>query len=247
MGNRTDRVRAYLAEQAAACRSGEAALLAQAPDSVHDTRVAVRRVRSTLRTFPALAPDERRQSVEDGLKEWGQVLGGVRDVEVLRELLGGVADEVGATEVMDALAPDLDRRAAEAWAAVHAELLSESHRRLLEELDALVLAPPERSVHPRRRVRRSGRKAERRLAAAGDDSDALHSARKAAKRARYAAEAIGADGSAHEDVQDALGDHRDAIAAIAHLTRHGPRTEAAERVRAALADRAAEALGRVGR
>lgn len=247
MGKRTDRVRGHLAEQAATCRAGDAALAVQAPDSVHDTRVAVRRVRSILRTFPALAPDERRQPVEDALRSWGRLLGGVRDLEVLHELVAEVAAEAVAPEVLDAVAADLDRRAGEAWAAIHAELLTEGHRRLLDDLDALVLAPQVRAVHPRRRARKAARRAERRLAAAGEDPEALHAARRAAKRARYAAEAAGLDGRAHEAVQDALGDHRDAIAAVAYLDEHGPRTEAASRVRDALVARAAEALARLGR
>jgi len=242
MGARTDRLRDYLAQQASRVRAGDELLAAHADGAVHDTRVAVRRVRSALRTFSRLAPGPRRQQVDDGLRAWGRLLGGVRDLEVLRALL----DEVAEPALRQALAADLDRRTGEAWAAVHAALLSEEHRTLLDELDTLVLTPPRRRVHPRRRARRAAEKAAERLAAA-DDEDTLHRARKAAKRARYAAEAVGLDGSGHEAVQDALGDHRDAVSAAAFLRDCGLPAAATARARAALEERAEAALRAVDR
>jgi CHAD domain-containing protein len=74
----------------------------------------------------------------------------------------------------------------------------------------------------RKYFKKARRKADRRLAAAvGDDDDAvLHSARKAAKRARYAGELCGAvrpparrKAKAYKKVQSVLGDHQDTVVA----------------------------------
>jgi CHAD domain-containing protein len=80
----------------------------------------------------------------------------------------------------------------------------------------------------RTRARKAGRKAQRRLDQALDSSDPtlLHRARKAAKRARYAAELVAPlDPSAtrrrkqHKKVQSVLGDHQDTVVATAALRR----------------------------
>jgi len=73
-------------------------------------------------------------------------------------------------------------------------------------------------------VKKAKRKAEKRLRRAGDDIEQLHRARKAFKRARYAAElvepadsqmkSIARDG---EEMQTLLGEHQDAIVAANFL------------------------------
>lgn len=72
-------------------------------------------------------------------------------------------------------------------------------------------------------------------------------ARKAAKRARYAAEAIADDGTAAhwKSVQDALGDHHDCVVAVRHLAASGLADEATAPVREELERRAADALTRL--
>jgi CHAD domain-containing protein len=83
-----------------------------------------------------------------------------------------------------------------------------------------------------KRARRAERKAVRRLVAAieSDEDAMLHSARKAAKRARYAAElrtAVGKPKSAkraakhYKRIQDVLGAHQDAVVASSALRRIG--------------------------
>ena len=83
-------------------------------------------------------------------------------------------------------------------------------------------------------ARKARRKADKRLAAALEDGDdeALHRARKAAKRARYAAELTrGLVGkkkgkkrvAAYKKVQKVLGDHQDSVVALGTLRALGAR------------------------
>ena len=77
-----------------------------------------------------------------------------------------------------------------------------------------------------KRARRAARKADRRLAAAlrSDDAAMLHRARKAAKRARYAAELckpVGKEAKRtikhYKQIQSLLGDHQDTVVATEAL------------------------------
>lgn len=238
-------MRAYLADQVETERYAEARLRDGDADGVHDTRVAVRRIRSLLRVFPALDPgDGPGDGLAERLRAWSDTLGDVRDVEVLRETLAAV----GADALCERLA--LDALHAGAAARLTAELDSAEHRALLEALRELALRAPADKVHPSRGVRRADRTARKRLRTAQrtaqPDPALLHRARKAAKRARYAAEAVGDRSLAdhHERVQDVLGEHHDCVVALERL--RGVRGEEAEAARTALQARAAEVLARLG-
>lgn len=244
MVSRTERVRTYLASYVESAREEEGRIAADG-GSVHDARVAVRRARSLLRTFPALAPDEQRRPVEEGLRTWSHLLGAVRDLEVLRETLG----EVGTPELVAQVTARLDHDEAEAWTRLRTELISPGHRALMDGLEAIALVEPVRRVHPRRQARRAERRAEKRFRGAGDDPAGLHRARRAVKRARYAAEAIGADDEAarHEKVQEALGRHHDCVVAAQWLARSGLPSDETAAARDELARQAAAALESLGR
>ena len=130
--------------------------------------------------------------------------------------------------------------------ALLAKLEGEEHRELLAALESLVLAPPRGRVRPRRRARKEAAKADRRLAAArAAGVEELHRARKAAKRARYAAKATGADGARYRAIWRVLGDHRDAVAAVRHLEECGIDPAETASARSALAARAEAALDRL--
>ena len=116
-------------------------------------------------------------------------------------------------------------------AEVVAYLDSADYFTLLDELDQLVARPPVAgsALLPARAVvrdalRRQSRRARKRLRGVEHtDLEALHAARKASRRLRYLAEALSrgdnpilgkktaALGDAAEDVQDVIGDHRDAL------------------------------------
>jgi CHAD domain-containing protein len=204
--------------------------------AVHDARVAVRRVRSLLRVFPELSDD----AVAEALSAWSDMLGAVREAHVLAATLAAVCPP----ELWRRLAPELVRERAAAVAELGVELDAPEHRRLLEDLEALALRPKSGRLHKRRRVRRAAKLARKRLRTAAEDPELLHRARKAAKRARYAAEAVGDGATAGrwEAVQDALGEQHDCVVALRRLA--DVPGERAAQARRALAARAAEAFAR---
>ena len=206
-------------------------------DPIHDTRVAIRRVRSMLRVFAThLDPDAA--ALEDDLKWFATVLGEVRDAQVQQarftDALHDLAAELILGSVRARIHSHLRGIEMPARKAVDDAMSTERYLRVLETLRLWRTDPPigdDVSVDVLvRDARRAGRKARHRLAEAlrEDDPQLLHRARKAAKRARYAAELITPlDGSArhrakeHKNVQSLLGDHQDTVVAREVLRRLG--------------------------
>jgi CHAD domain-containing protein len=191
---------------------------------VHKARVAVRRMRSAMRTFgPLLRPGSTEQ-LDAELRWYAGVLGEVRDRDVLREYLDGAVDALPPELALGPVKMRIDERlvgeAARALAAVETVLCSERYFALLNRTERFVLDPPVRSRPSPKQLRKLAGRAERQtvrrldkaLRADGDDV-ALHKARKAAKRARYAAELIGKGKRAKRfrELQDILGDHQDSV------------------------------------
>ena len=177
---------------------------------MHDSRVAARRARSTLRTFRTLFDDDARVALDTSLQVYAARLGQVRDLQVLGEVLG----ESPAGDLSSWMTSQVQRELAAGWQQLERELGATDHRQLTEQL-AVVLLTPVGRTDVNKMVHRAAATAERRLARAGDDADRLHTARKAAKRARYAAEATGHDKRARtfKALQDVLGRHHDLVVA----------------------------------
>jgi CHAD domain-containing protein len=195
----------YLAGQAEALLTMDPLVRRSRPDTVHKVRVSTRRLRSTFRAFGSVLPREATEHLSAELKWLGEVLGEARDGEVLAAHLQRQQD---LTDVAQLLGPVQARiqahfagsRAAAAAAVLDA-LSSARYVALLDELDALIASPPRgpEASEPAGQVllaavRRSYSRTGRRLreawplpAGAARDA-ALHEARKAAKRTRYAAE-----------------------------------------------------------
>ena len=232
-----------------------------APDAVHDARVAVRRLRATLRAFaPWVATED---GTLDALTWWVRTLGAARDAEVQRDGLAALGRGL-ATATPDVRAGlvllDGALRAAhaEARAAVTTALASARCRDLTARLDSLAATPPlaqgageDAAAALRPGVEHELGRVRRRTAPvaswAGPGSgeprpapDVVHRLRKAARRARYAAEVLAGSGDRatdrwaadvvahHHDLQDLLGTVHDADvlrATLAGLS--GPRTAAA--------------------
>ncbi|UOE44815.1 CHAD domain-containing protein [Agromyces larvae] len=203
---------------------------ADEPDAVHQARILVRRARSVLgagkRCFEAGAAD----GVRDLLEGLGDELGAVRDLEVrirhAEEHVGVGADETVVERLI--VAERARYRAAHERLVVAIDAAGPVHGALA----AFVGEPPtstrgERAAadglaavlrHELRRVRRAERRAV-------GDLESLHRLRRTARRLRYVAEAftdspapvfsaeagVAALGDAAKVVQDALGDHRDAV------------------------------------
>lgn len=215
-----------------------AARLGSDPEAIHQARVATRRLRSDLKTLEPLLDPAAAGWMRDELSWVGELLGSVRDIDVLIDGIEELATTRGlepraVSAIVKELEKDRHRR--------HAELLDGlDSRRYLALVNALIDsggAPPladevDGERRARRPVRKLVRKTWRRTARAvarldGDPSDEdLHEIRKRAKRARYAAEL--ATAALHEeadpladrlaDLQDVLGELQDAVVAQERLT-----------------------------
>ena len=234
MSRTRDPLTAYVCEQSETARSGLRAL--PDPDAVHRTRVALRRLRSTLRVFAPLldlTPEDRRAA--DGELRWlTRVLGEVRDLQVQRARFAAALDELPPEQVLGPVRARIDdtlsAEQVRAQQVLGEALATERCGLLAALLQSWCESPPVRDSGAggvRKRVRKAAKKAERRLAeacASGSDAD-LHRARKAAKRARYAAEVLrplgdgGKRRKRFKRVQSVLGDHQDAVVAVATLRR----------------------------
>ena len=233
-----DHVLAYVRAQRDAVVALDPAVRLDTEESVHDMRVATRRLRSAFRSFGKVLDRRVTDPIAVELKWLAGELGIGRDKEVLTERL---------TAALDALPPALVsgpvRTRLETWAkAVHEGsrarlsrvLDSERYLGLLDALDAVVTDPP--------RLKAAGRKPEKTLAKAvrkdfekvatlvedaleqppGPDRDlGLHEARKKAKRTRYAAEAaepaLGDPARSMvrsmKSLQTLIGEHQDSVMA----------------------------------
>ncbi len=196
-------------------------------EGVHQLRVSARRMRSVIRTFaPMLRPEKIDPVVED-LRWLGQVLGAVRDLDVIDARLRSETQEEAAAPIFQGLAG----RRAVASAELAVALTSERYTNFLNRVaeltvdDDLTVAAGGscRKVLPKlvarmwKKLRKSGE------ALQPDSGEAdFHRARILAKRARYSAETVAgflqsptkrelkAFARGAESVQNILGEHQDA-------------------------------------
>ncbi|MGI5128738.1 CHAD domain-containing protein [Pseudonocardia sp. CA-107938] len=207
------------------------------PDSVHQLRVAARRLRSALQGHRRLLDRERTDPLVEGLRRLGQALAPARDAQVQRErVLAGLAelpDELrlgGAAAVANRYFARIE---SESNAAALTALDSVEYVRLREQLDELVAAPPLRkraAKKAKKELPRHVAKQQRRFAARVEHAldpelpperrdIAMHEARKAGKRLRYVAEvarpAVGKPAKRYakavKGIQQALGEHQDTV------------------------------------
>ncbi|MFF2960793.1 CHAD domain-containing protein [Streptomyces sp. NPDC057963] len=233
-----DHVLAYVREQTEAIVALDPAVRRDLPDSVHQMRVATRRLRSALRTYRKILDRDATDPVGGELKWLAAELGIDRDQEVLDARLRARLGDLPGTLVLGPV-----RGRLRIWSAARrggsrrrtvGVLDGKRYLALLESLAALLAAPPllpAASRAPDRALPRAVLKEYERLAARagralelppGHDRDlALHDARKAAKRARYAAEAarpaLGRPAERFAErmkaLQTLLGDHQDSVVA----------------------------------
>jgi CHAD domain-containing protein len=240
-----DVLREHLAQEVERVLAHDLGVRLGVPDAVHQMRVATRRLRSALRTFAPLLDGDVPGELRGELRRLARELGAARDAEVLRDRVGAAA----GTDQPDEL--EVDRRAA--YDRVLSELDGDRYHRLLVALGELVASPPlsargalpARRALPRLVARRDARvrrllKRARRTPPGPERDRVLHEARKAAKAARYAAEAVrpalGKQAAAYaralEKVQEVLGEHQDAVITrerLRELARRTTSTDAAFR------------------
>lgn len=217
-------------------RNDAGVLLGVDPESVHQARVATRRLRSDLRTYRSLIDPSWGASLRDELRWFGGLLGAVRDAEVLEERMRSAA--TGLPDPDSGAASRLLRRLRDGREQARADLLAardgERYVDLLERLVEAATSPVvlEAAAAPAADVVTDIMEAQwnhlrEAIEVIGPDSpdDSLHRARIRAKRSRYAAESMApafgkrarsfaADAAA---LQDALGEHQDAVVAGAWL------------------------------
>ena len=237
-------VLAYLDTQAARLSALDLAVRRDKPDSVHQMRVTVRRLRGALQSFTGIVSKKETEHLRAELKWLGGVLGTARDNEVLADHLHAGLKAVPTELVLGPAQARITAHFAPLEASSRKAVLdaldSERYQALRAELGRLLDSPPltpgaddpagkalpaavgRAYRRTRRRMRRAGH------APAGQARDvALHETRKAAKRARYAAEAVrpalGKKDSRKarrfakrmKAVQSLLGSHQDAVIAQA--------------------------------
>jgi CHAD domain-containing protein len=233
-----------LLTQVAALRQQDPWVRHDAPEAVHDLRVTARRLRHALASYRPFLDRERTEPLRDELGWLAGVLGGPRDAEVLDALLRELLDAEPAHLVEGPVRERVRRDSSERYEASRLDLLaalgSERYFDLVDRLQALAEQPPWSEAATEKAGRALPKALDddwKRLRARvlrvmdsgnrGTEPGDLHDVRKAAKRVRYAAEALlplpgkGAKrmARAHERIQTVLGDHHDATEAQAALTR----------------------------
>jgi CHAD domain-containing protein len=237
-GNRPsagDVVADALRDQVAALVAADVMVRTDRPDAVHKVRVAARRLRSITAAARPVLDRGVTDPLRDELRWLGRELSAARDDEIalahLRDLVAAEPEELVLGPVAARLQQTAVRQAEEGRERTMATLSTPRYLTLLDDLHALVAAPPlldpaSGPARPelRKALRRAGRRLRRRLAAAaraeGDDrGTAVHEVRKAAKRARYTGElatpVLGRRAKklvkAMEEVQDVLGEGQDSV------------------------------------
>jgi CHAD domain-containing protein/adenylate cyclase class IV len=232
----------YLEEQFQTVSAGDVALR-RGLEPVHKTRVGIRRLRSILRVFgPVLAPD--LESFEADLSWYQNLLGEVRDRQVQRPRFAETMSALPVELVLGPVAGDIDQalltEQLHAREELFAALNTDRYRALLRRIRDIADYPPTRPDTEVGELVAAADAAHKKAAsrlkkgAKAKDADLLHRARKAAKRARYAAElvapAIGKRAEKRVErlkgLQDVLGEHQDSVQAEAILLRLGRATGA---------------------
>jgi CHAD domain-containing protein len=205
---------------------------------VHKTRVAVRRLRSVLRICADLFDPGKAAEFDGELVWFADLLGRVRDCDVLDERLTDRIDELPAEYVLGPVRAEMEKTLAsqrrEAWDNLRQEMDGERYASFLKLLRVWRSTPPltaAADVKPKRvqaYVDKAKRKADKRFRKADGDPGALHRARKSAKRMRYVAELAEPNDSDFASIvkkgkarQSTLGDHQDAVVAADFLRQLG--------------------------
>lgn len=239
-------LRSYLRDQFLAMLQEDPRVRANESDAVHKMRVSTRRMRSALASYRRVLAAEPAQFLRGELRWLASVLGAARDAQVMRARLSALLAEQPPELVLGAVQQRIDEELLGDFRMAHAavtEVLDGGrYLRLLHQLEQLVTAPvftaaakapaadaARRMLHrDRRRLHRRVQQA--RAAGSGEHrSEALHEARKDAKRLRYAAEVaepVRTEGAREliagaEQVQKILGEHQDSVVSRDYLRRLG--------------------------
>jgi CHAD domain-containing protein len=237
----------YVSEQCSVIIDSESQLRA-GEDVIHTTRVAVRRLRSTIRVFSELFDPTDAARLEAELVWWAGLLGGVRDLDILAQRQAALLEELPAELILGPVASTIQVELAvqrkQSMDAMREALDSERYRKLVGLIHRWRSDPPFTAAADaspesidsaiKKAKKKAGKRLDNAVAAsrANEPSDEMfHRARKASKRHRYAVEAAlplwgsKADKiiSQRKDLQDLLGNHQDSIVSAAFLRELGAR------------------------
>jgi CHAD domain-containing protein len=228
-----DAVRALLATHTRRLLLQDVRFRRDLPDSVHQMRVAIRRLRSGLKVFRDLVDEEWASGLRAELGWAASQLGLSRDTEVLTERLRRHVDQLEPTDAVrawEAMEPWLAQRADQARLVALESLSTERYGVMLQSLMTASVSPvlteqadlPCSTTMPPL-VNSAFRRLRSAIAELTDESPSTdwHEARIDAKRARYAIEAIvpifGDKArpivARFAEVTDVLGEHQDAYVA----------------------------------
>ncbi|WP_459545083.1 CHAD domain-containing protein [Nocardia sp. X0981] len=234
--------------------TAEPEVRADSEDSVHQMRVATRRLRSVLRSYKKLLDPDAANRIRTELAWLAGLLGVARDAEVHAARLTDLLDRYAEPDyaALDSTRERLVHAERDRYAAAHTDILtaldSDRYREMRRELEQWCVEPPLRKSAAGTpapeifgQVLRTDRKRVRRLVRAeptvapADRVELLHDIRKSAKRLRYSCEAatavLGAPaedlGKRAKHLQTVLGDHRDAVESHAALRARAAEAHAA--------------------
>jgi len=238
-----DVIRAYLAEQDQALVMGDLSVR-RGLGAIHPTRVATRRLRSTVRIFAQYVQAEAAAALDAELSWFADLLGPVRDREVQRARFAKTVADLPAELILGPVAATIEQQLLleqlQHQKTLRKTMNGRRYLALLRDVQRWVTDPPftDRAADKATSLRGAVQAAERKvgkhleaaLAGGGDDDDddeELHKARKAGKRARYAVElassVVGGKVKKrikrYEELQDILGDYQDGVVAAALLRR----------------------------
>lgn len=227
-----DQILALVREQLKVIRAEEPGTrLGTDPEELHKMRAAVRRLRAILGAVRGMFDLDWLESLRGELDWLGTVLGGLRDLDVLREYLRKELASLkpAARVVGDDLFDLVDAQRAHAQHKIVAALDGERYTKLLARLERAVQRPkvvstdlslPAVAASQFKKLR----KAVKALPKKPNDDD-LHAVRIRVKRARYAAELaqpiVGEPAERFvartKKLQDILGEYQDAVVAEKRL------------------------------
>jgi CHAD domain-containing protein len=201
------------------------------PEELHQMRVSVRRLRAILRAARPMFAPKPIKAVRDELKWLGSMLGGPRDLDVMRAHL---RKELRQLEPQDrnagrSLVRRLDKEGTKPRQELLAALDSPRYFALLDSVEDTISNPPVADADVSLTDVATGewkklRKTVKALSPEPTDAE-LHEVRIKAKHARYAGE-LAASEQGHAAVrfvdrvkklQDILGEHQDAVVAETRL------------------------------
>lgn len=211
------------------------------PEGLRRMRIAVRRLRATLRASRPLFGQSAVDGLRDELDWLGTALGRVRDLDMISASVASelVALEGSTRRASHALVRRLDADRARAWDRLQIALDGARYARLLRRLKTLLGRAPRRAADVSlaeaaaaewKKLRRAVKHLPGHPSAAE-----LHEIRIRVKRSRYAAELARAAGGRRAEkfidqakaIQDILGEHQDAVVIEEYLHDVIDRREAA--------------------